>query len=147
MQLIDQVAIITGSARGIGRATALSMAREGASIVVADINEAGAQDAAAEAVEFVAAAVGGNHDQRVRGLGVAAERDAERSEALSQDQLVGILRRDRHRNVAYVCCDVLTHREPRGAGGQHLHVPHRTVISQLDSGVIHIQGFLRQRDF
>ena len=48
MQLIDQVAIITGSARGIGRATALSMAREGASIVIADINEAGAQDAAAE---------------------------------------------------------------------------------------------------
>jgi 3-oxoacyl-[acyl-carrier protein] reductase len=48
MQLMDQVAIITGSARGIGRETALSLAREGASIVVADINEAGAQDAAAE---------------------------------------------------------------------------------------------------
>lgn len=48
MQLADQVAIITGSARGIGRATALCLAREGASIVVADINEAGAQDAAAE---------------------------------------------------------------------------------------------------
>jgi 3-oxoacyl-[acyl-carrier protein] reductase len=48
MQLMDHVAIITGSARGIGRETALSLAREGASIVVADINEAGAQDAAAE---------------------------------------------------------------------------------------------------
>jgi NAD(P)-dependent dehydrogenase (short-subunit alcohol dehydrogenase family) len=48
MQLMDQVAIITGSARGIGRETALSLAREGASIDVADINEAGAQDAAAE---------------------------------------------------------------------------------------------------
>jgi 3-oxoacyl-[acyl-carrier protein] reductase len=48
MQLMDRVAIITGSARGIGRETALSLAREGASIVVADINEAGAQDAAAE---------------------------------------------------------------------------------------------------
>jgi NAD(P)-dependent dehydrogenase (short-subunit alcohol dehydrogenase family) len=48
MQLADQVAIITGSARGIGRATALSLAREGVNIVVADINAAGAQDAAAE---------------------------------------------------------------------------------------------------
>ena len=47
MQLTDQVAIITGSARGIGRATALGLAREGASIVVADINAAGAQEAAA----------------------------------------------------------------------------------------------------
>jgi 3-oxoacyl-[acyl-carrier protein] reductase len=48
MQLTDQVAIITGSARGIGRATALCLAREGAHIVVADINAAGAQEAAAE---------------------------------------------------------------------------------------------------
>jgi len=29
MQLTDQVAIITGSARGIGRATAVALAREG----------------------------------------------------------------------------------------------------------------------
>jgi NAD(P)-dependent dehydrogenase (short-subunit alcohol dehydrogenase family) len=47
MQLTDQVAIITGSARGIGRATALCLAREGTSIVVADVNAAGAQEAAA----------------------------------------------------------------------------------------------------
>jgi NAD(P)-dependent dehydrogenase (short-subunit alcohol dehydrogenase family) len=47
MQLTDQVAIITGSARGIGRATALCLAREGARIVVADIDAAGAQEAAA----------------------------------------------------------------------------------------------------
>lgn len=48
MQLTDQVAIITGSARGIGRTTALCLAREGARIVVADIDAAGAQEAAAE---------------------------------------------------------------------------------------------------
>jgi NAD(P)-dependent dehydrogenase (short-subunit alcohol dehydrogenase family) len=48
MQLTDQVAIITGSAHGIGRATALCLAREGARIVVADIYAAGAQEAAAE---------------------------------------------------------------------------------------------------
>jgi NAD(P)-dependent dehydrogenase (short-subunit alcohol dehydrogenase family) len=48
MQLTDQVAIITGSARGISRATALCLARDGARIVIADIDAAGAQEAAAE---------------------------------------------------------------------------------------------------
>jgi NAD(P)-dependent dehydrogenase (short-subunit alcohol dehydrogenase family) len=48
MQLTDQVAIITGSARGIGSAIALCLAREGAHTVVADINAAGAWEAAAE---------------------------------------------------------------------------------------------------
>ncbi len=36
MRLEDKVAIVTGSARGIGRAIALSLANEGASVVVAD---------------------------------------------------------------------------------------------------------------
>ena len=38
MQLADQVAIITGAARGIGLATARCLAEEGADIVIADIN-------------------------------------------------------------------------------------------------------------
>jgi NAD(P)-dependent dehydrogenase (short-subunit alcohol dehydrogenase family) len=37
MRLKDRVAIVTGAARGLGRAYALRMAREGAKIVVADI--------------------------------------------------------------------------------------------------------------
>jgi 3-oxoacyl-[acyl-carrier protein] reductase len=40
MRLKDKVAIITGGASGIGRATALTFYREGASVVVADMNEA-----------------------------------------------------------------------------------------------------------
>src|SRR3984957_15366723 len=40
--------IITGAASGIGRATALIFAREGANVVCADINEKGAREAAAE---------------------------------------------------------------------------------------------------
>ena len=48
MQLDDQVAIITGAARGIGQSTAFSLAREGARIVVADINEVGSEETVAE---------------------------------------------------------------------------------------------------
>ncbi|HEX3936036.1 MAG TPA: SDR family oxidoreductase [Xanthobacteraceae bacterium] len=39
--------VITGAASGIGRATALIFAREGANVVCADINEQGARDTAA----------------------------------------------------------------------------------------------------
>ncbi len=39
MRLKDKVAIITGAGCGIGRDTALTFAREGAKVVVADINE------------------------------------------------------------------------------------------------------------
>jgi meso-butanediol dehydrogenase / (S,S)-butanediol dehydrogenase / diacetyl reductase len=44
MRLKDRVAVITGAGGGIGRASALEFAREGARVVVADINLAGAQE-------------------------------------------------------------------------------------------------------
>ena len=42
-RLQDKVALVTGAASGIGRATALTFAREGAKLVVADMNEDGGQ--------------------------------------------------------------------------------------------------------
>jgi NAD(P)-dependent dehydrogenase (short-subunit alcohol dehydrogenase family) len=48
MELPGQVAIVTGAGRGIGRATALELARLGADIVVAEIDRAGAERTAAE---------------------------------------------------------------------------------------------------
>lgn len=47
MKLQGKVAIITGAARGIGRAIARRYAEEGASVVIADLDEAAARAAAA----------------------------------------------------------------------------------------------------
>ncbi|MFA6358112.1 MAG: 3-oxoacyl-[acyl-carrier-protein] reductase [Candidatus Omnitrophota bacterium] len=48
MRLKDKVALITGGARGIGQAIAMTFAREGADIVVADVNLEIAQKTASE---------------------------------------------------------------------------------------------------
>ncbi|MAG31343.1 MAG: short-chain dehydrogenase [Deltaproteobacteria bacterium] len=47
-QLVDRVAIVTGAASGIGRATALALAQAGAAVIVADVNEEGARVVAKE---------------------------------------------------------------------------------------------------
>lgn len=48
MKLENKVAIITGAGSGIGKETALLFAREGARVVVADINEKGGSDTVEE---------------------------------------------------------------------------------------------------
>ena len=48
MDLQGQIAIVTGAGRGIGRATALELARLGADVVVAELDKPGAERTAGE---------------------------------------------------------------------------------------------------
>ena len=48
MALTDKVCIVTGSGSGIGRATAIEMARQGGKIVVSDVNDANGESTLAE---------------------------------------------------------------------------------------------------
>ena len=51
VRLKGKVSLITGAARGIGRASALLFSREGSSIVIADMDEEGGQKTRFEIIE------------------------------------------------------------------------------------------------
>jgi 3-hydroxybutyrate dehydrogenase len=58
MQLKDKIAVVTGAASGIGKEIALTYAREGAKVVIADLNLEGANAAAAEIAKVGGEALG-----------------------------------------------------------------------------------------
>lgn len=78
-RLNGKVAIVTGSAQGIGRAIALRLAAEGAKVAVADIDFAGAQRTAGEIKDAGGAAVGVKLDVTRLEDAVAAADAAERN--------------------------------------------------------------------
>jgi NAD(P)-dependent dehydrogenase (short-subunit alcohol dehydrogenase family) len=72
MRLSGKVAIVTGAARGIGRASAIAFAREGARVVVADVDAQGGEETvariAAEGNEAFFAHVDVTDEARVAGM-------------------------------------------------------------------------------
>jgi NAD(P)-dependent dehydrogenase (short-subunit alcohol dehydrogenase family) len=84
--LTDQVALVTGAARGLGQAMATALAEAGARLVIADINGPGAQAA-------VAALQSSGHDALPLTVDVAQPPDVDRTvhEALSVYGRIDIL--------------------------------------------------------
>ena len=106
MRLENQVAIITGASSGIGRETALLFAREGASVVVADINDAAGMQTVADVL-----AAGGQAVYQHADVSKAAECEAmvQRAESEFGKLTVmfnnaGIMHSDDGGNVTVVRC-------------------------------------------
>jgi len=84
-RLDGRVAIITGGASGIGRASALAFLREGARVVVGDLNEASIAETAA-----LATAAGHADRLAARRVDVSAERDVAALVDLAVDRFGGL---------------------------------------------------------
>ena len=85
VRLADKVAVVTGGASGMGKATVLKYLEEGANVVVADFNEA-----TGEAVVAEAADMGFADNIRFIKTDVASEADVEAMLALAQEDFGGL---------------------------------------------------------
>ncbi len=110
-RLDGKVAIVTGSASGIGRATARKMAAEGATVLLTDINEQGLD----EAVESITAEGG---SASAHPLDVAKEPDWERVVAAARADHGGV-------DVLHNCA----------ANTSIDHLAHDTTATEIDAAI------------
>jgi sorbitol-6-phosphate 2-dehydrogenase len=68
-KLVNKTAIVTGGAQGLGQAISQRLAREGCDVLIADVNESGAQ--------ATAAAIAKETDRRILGMKVDVTQEAE----------------------------------------------------------------------
>jgi len=83
MDIRGKVAVVTGAGSGIGRATAVRLAREGASVIVADLDDAGGRETVARIAALGRAATAVHVD-------VTREADARRMLATAEDRYGGL---------------------------------------------------------
>lgn len=83
LRLKDKTAIITGGGSGIGRATALAMASEGAAVAIFDVNGDAAEEVAAEVAALGVRSVG-------LAVNVAVEAEVEAGVARAREELGNI---------------------------------------------------------
>lgn len=95
-----RVALVTGGASGIGKACALALAREGAHVMVSDINHDGARQVIAEVVDF-------------GGKGIAFETDSRNKEQI-EDMVM-------HIDDRYDGIDILVNSAGGGTPGGLVH--------------------------
>lgn len=88
MKVENRVAIVTGGARGIGRAIARKLDAEGAAVAVADLNAAGAEEAAAELERGMAIAVDVSEPDSVAAMVKAVLDEHGRVDALVNDAAI-----------------------------------------------------------
>ncbi|HTT95316.1 MAG TPA: 3-oxoacyl-ACP reductase family protein [Solirubrobacterales bacterium] len=88
MKLQDRVAIVTGGAQGIGRAIARKLGAEGATVAVADLNAAGAKEAADELERGMAIEVDVSEPDSVAAMVKAVLDEHGRVDALVNDAAI-----------------------------------------------------------
>jgi NAD(P)-dependent dehydrogenase (short-subunit alcohol dehydrogenase family) len=169
MRLQDKVGVITGAGSGIGKATALACAREGAHVVVFDLNREAAETTAREltGIGRRALAVGGDvtSEADIDRLTEAAMREFGRIDLLVNnagvaDQIVPTLEQsvqtwervmDIHLKGMYLCCRRAGREMVRQMEGRIVSIssvagmvgfPMRTAYGPAKAGIAHLTRVL-----